>query len=407
MAAETFFKRADNQPAFSVETPIRAFEPTRPYPQNPSAIIYRVRFMQLRAYYQRPTANTPHPNLPQVYFADDTDFQDRMAGMIEWTRIYSTLPASWTDYESYAYNFPGFVFGTGPLNRQPITKTVTAKLTEDYFLIGALPNYSTNVANGDDLANGSWVAVAMTQTANAAAIPAAAGSSVVAAKLTPTAVPGTHSVSQASSIATVGSKVADVFVKGAGYTRAELQIDDGGAGFANVTVDLDTGLIQSGNYANAAVAAIGEGWWRINLGVTTSNASAAMKLLVLSPNSSSYTGDGSSGIYAWRAQMTPGATYPHATIAPVLTADGVNYPINTAGEIPTKFGQQYLYSWTNVVTAYLATTSNPTYNAYQALVATDQSNANANRYSIEATDSTLNLWTGSVWNRERRFVKAR
>jgi hypothetical protein len=405
---EFFFKTAPNQPAFSVETPIRSFEPTRPYPQNPSAIIYRTRFMQLRAYYTKPTPNTPHPNLPQVYFADDVDFQDRTSGLMEWTRIYSTLPDSWTDFESYAYNFPGYQAGIG-LNRQPITKTITSRLTEDYFLVGTLTNYATNIAGGDDVGGGVWNMNRMTAASNSTNVPACAGGGLFGAKLAPVAVAGTHDVSQNSN-ATTGAMTADVFVKVAGLTKVDLQIDDGGSGFANVAVDLNTGIAYGGNYANASVAAVGDGWWRINVGVATANANAAFRMLVLDNNgNSNYTGDGTNGVYAWRAQMVPGSSVPYPTIPPTTTVDGNSYPISNPGIIPVKFGQQYLYNWNNTVAAYLGSGSTPNYNTYIAWVNADQAATSngANSYSIEAIDSVLNLWNGSVWSRQRRFVKAR
>jgi hypothetical protein len=408
MSADFYFKTGPNQPAFSVETPVRAFEPTRPYPQNPSAIIYRTRFIQLRAYYVRPTANTPHPNLPQVYFADDVDFQDRTSGLVEWTRIYATLPDSWTDFESYAYNFPGYQAGIG-LNRQPITKTITSRLTEDYFIVGTLTNFSNLLVNYDDMANISWQVFGATTSANQTSIPICAGGTVTAAKITESSSNARHMIYQ-NDATNYATKSGACFVKAAERTVAKVCIYEANYYRNDVVVDLNTGLVLSSNAKSVSVAAIDGGWWRI--GVTSNYTANYANLMIMSCDSNGndyYQGDGTSGIYAWRGQLVTGTVIPAATVPPTTTVDGNSYPIANPGIIPVKFGQQYLYNWNNTVAAYLGSGSTPNYNTYSAWVTADQAATSngANSYSIEATDSVLNLWNGSMWSRQRRFVKAR
>ncbi len=418
-----FFNTAPTQPAFSAEVCIRAFEPVYPYPQNPLAIVYRARFMQLRAYYTRPAVNTPHPNLPQVYFADDTDFQDRLNGVIEWTRIYLTLPPTWSDYESYPYPYPGYYATSNAPGRPPQVRTTTARLLQEYALVGALPNYSTNISNGDDPGGAGWTPSGLTYNANSIAIPSCAGGTVVAPKLRPNVASGSHSVSQAGTIS-AGAITGAIFVKPAGYNHVQLLVDDSGLGTADCTVDLSTGILVSGNYSNASVSAIGEGWWRVAVTSNTSAANPTLRLFVLDENySSSFAGDGTSAIYAWRGQLTPGSV-PHATIAPNGTAIGTaNYPLATPGEIPGTIASQFAYGI--VITGpslgqsigFLSDTivsntnvnqvsaSIPSLTNYKANATADA--ANANSYSLEATDATIGLYQGSIWTRQRRQVKSR
>lgn len=422
MAAPTFFKLGTGQPAFSVETPIRAFEPARPYPQNPSAIVYRTRFMQLRAYYSRPVANTPHPNLPQVYFADDVDFQDRTSGLIEWTRVYLTLPDQWSDYESYPYAYPGYYATPNVPGRPPIVRTTTARLVQDYTLVGALPTYSTNVVNGDDLGSASWAAGDMTKASNVASIPACAGGANYAAKLTPNATNAFHFISNNSNLS-VGPASASVFVKSAGYSQAEVQLYSTGT-FANVAVDLNTGLMLSGNTENATVAAIGDGWWRIGVGSASVNANAGIRVCVANNGTTTFLGDGTNAVYAWRAQVAPTFALPHATIPPSgASSANANYPCATPGDIPTTIASVFAYGVIITGPSYgqsigfLSDTvvsntnvnqisaSIPSLTNYKANVTADA--ANSNSYALEATDSTLGLYQGSMWVRQRRLVKAR
>lgn len=424
MADSMFFKRSASQPAFSVETPIRAFEPARPYPQNPSAIVYRTRFIQLRAYYTRPVANTPHPNLPQVYFADDVDFQDRTSGMIEWTRVYLTLPDTWSDYESYPYPYPGYYPTPNVTGRPPMVRTTTARLLQEYVIVGTLPNYVNNVASGDNLGTSQWADLDLTKVPNATTIPVCAGGGNYAAFLRPNVTNGYHYISNNSN-APLGPMSASVFLKAGGYTQAEVQVR-GVSAFANVSVDLSTGQMIGGNVENATFAAIGDGWWRAGVGISNAPANSSITILVVNNRENQFLGDGTNGIYAWRAQVSPTFELPHATVAPSgLSSTNAAYPIPTPAEVPVSIATQFAYgvvitgpsagqtigqsylsdqivSNTNVVQV---SASIPSLTNYKANVASDTSNTNS--YSLEATDSTMSLYQGSIWVRQRRLVKAR
>lgn len=399
---------------FSSEVIVEAYQPIRPFPQNPSAVVYRARLMQLRAYYSRPDFNTPHPNLPQVYFADDTDFQDRTSGMIQWTRTWVTLPSSWNDFDSYSYTYPGLSWNLATAGRSPFTRTVTSKVLRDYFVVGPLSPFSAGFTVYDDFADAAWTKLNTTGTANARPIPDCAGGTNSAAKITENGSAGEHGVSQLVA-AGAGQVWGSVFLASAGRDKALVRINDGGE-IANVAVDLSTGNLQqpTGNWGT--ISAIGEGWYRVGLSGVAANANSTLEvLLVNNSNASSYTGDGTSGLYMWRGQLVAGGTLPHATVPPTVTADNANYPVNSAGLIPAYTATLFLYRPNGlgvpngIVVEYLGSLSSPNYETYynsnSSWVNTD--NANSNSYSIEATDSLLNLWQGSVWVRERRAVKAR
>lgn len=413
------------QADFTKEVFVRAFEPQRPIPQNPQLIIYRTRLQQLRAYYTRPQPNTPHPDLPQVYFADDLDFQDRTAGMVEWTRIHVTLPPEWLNTESYPYEYPGYQGTTAVLGRNPFTHTVTSKLVNDYFIVGNLPTFANLLANYDDFSNASWVKTGASATASAAAVPVCAVLSTLAAKIVESNTNAIHIAAQASN-ATAGLVAGAAFIQAAERTKVRVGFANstGTAPFADVLVDLNTGQPTNNALSNYAVAAIGEGWWRVDV-IANAPAGNAALVVALCDNGGnlSYLGNGSSGLYAWRGQMVNGNSVPHATVPPATTPDGGGYPIATADLIPVKFGTRYLYQvpWgfgnsnataAQFVAGYLSDggfgliATSPTLTNYKGWVTTDSGNTNTNSYSIEAHDSVQSLWVGSIWLRQRRFVKA-
>lgn len=402
------------QVPFTQEVIVQSFQPIRPFPQNPSAIVYRARIAQLRAHYARPSYNTPHPNLPQVYFADDADFQDRTSGLVEWTRTWVTLPESWDDFESYAYTYPGLSWNLSTTGRAPMTRTVTAKKRNDYFMVGPLPTFTAGFAAYDDFANAAWVKQNASSTANARPIPQCAGGANIAAKVFESAASGVHSVSQNYAVG-AGQVWAAVFLNAAGRDRALVRLNDGGE-IANVAVDLSTGNLNqpAGNWGT--IAEVGEGWYRIGLSGIAANGTTALQVVLMNnSNAISYAGDNSSGMYMWRGQIASGGALPHATVPPTVSADNVNYPYNSADQIKVTNATLFLYNPNGigvpngVVVEYLGVLSVPNYqtyyNANTSWVNTD--NANANSYSIEATDSQLNLWLGTTWVRERMFVKAR
>lgn len=418
------YKTAADQPSFTVETAIRGYEPSRPYPQNPQIIIYRTRFTQLRAYYSRPSSPLPHPYLPQVYFADDVEFQDRPGGLVEWTRIYTTLPTSWNDYSSDIYNYPGYQGTLAILGRNPYSHIVTTKEVRDYYLVGNVPNFSSMLTNSDNLASNSYSFGNLTASANAGTIPTCAGATNVAAYIVSNTANDIHFFKQTAAT-NVGYVTASCFFKANTASKVDLScFNDAQLYFANVTVDLNTGQPISdqtiiGN--GFGIASIGDGWWRVNVtGYSTSANSSIIGRLVNDSNQITFAGNGA-GLFAWRAQLVQSNTAPYATVPPTVAGDGTtNYPLSQPDQIPVKFGTRYLYQtpWGygtsttsgNFIAEYLSdggyglVATDPTLVNYKAFVTADA--ANTNSYSIEAQDSSLSLWYGNIWERQRKFVKA-
>lgn len=82
-------------------------------------VCFRQRFMQTAASYAPLALDTPYPaagsyGVPTAstyYLVDETNFNDRSGGVIEWDRVYCCVPTSWSEPEEFAFNYPGF-FGS-------------------------------------------------------------------------------------------------------------------------------------------------------------------------------------------------------------------------------------------------------------------------------------------------------
>jgi len=107
-----------------------------------------------------------------------------------------------------------------------------------------------------------------------------------------------------------------VYVKNAGRGALGLRIDSSGNG-AVVTYNLTTGaqILVPGTYgtftnASSTITNVGDGWWRISLTVTSDTATLIYVqeyLYSLAASSIVYTGDGTSGVYVWGAQLEQGS----------------------------------------------------------------------------------------------------
>jgi hypothetical protein len=408
---------------FATAECVEAYAPIRPYPQQPQAIIYKERWAQLRAFYVRPAQNTPHPYLPQVYFADDQEMKDKQSGVVEWIRTYTTLPTSWNDFETFPYTFPGLQWSSLVLGRAPFSRFVTSKLVNDYFMVGTVrPNFVSGFTNYDDLNASEWVKSGVSTVYHASNIPECAGASNYATSLVASASNIKHQIYQSVTIASAGLAAASMFIRsnqapvapGVPCNYVRVFLNDNNVSAGSVDVNLITGQVSNINAVTASIHACGSGWWRVGVvgNVATNNAGILVGLLA-SENGPDVNNPGVQVIDAWRGQITTNAI-PHSTVAPTTTPDATNYPILSADLIPQKFGTLFLYSPnafpnSNIVVEYVSVLSSPNYetywNANTSWVNTDQGNTNS--YSIEANDSTQNLWHGGIWLRQRRYVKAR
>jgi hypothetical protein len=81
--------------------------------------------------------STAHPSITTAFLVQETDLQNLGAGLVQWTRRYATVPATRSEYESFAYTFPAYLAGaeSDPM-REPLTRSVQSRVEYAYFHVG-------------------------------------------------------------------------------------------------------------------------------------------------------------------------------------------------------------------------------------------------------------------------------
>lgn len=196
--------------------------------------------------------------------------------------------------------------GTPRIDYDPITLACRGLLVEE-----SRTNLLTYSQDFDDAA---WTKSNSTVRANAATAP---DGTLTADKITESAVTNLHAAWKTLSAATVGS-VYTLSVYAKAGERTNLWIS--GFGEVDSYFNLLTGAVISG--ATASIQSVGNGWYRCSSVITKTNTSNDW--YVGPANSAptySYTGDGTSGIYIWGAQLEAGS-FPTSYVPSAITHTG-------------------------------------------------------------------------------------
>lgn len=248
----------------------------------------------------------------------------------------------------------------------PVTHAHTGLILE-----GAATNLLTYSEQFD---NAAWTKTNTTITANSLATPdgtttadsfiEAAGSSQKYMRVSLAAVgPGTYTLS--------------IYAKTLSGTRyLALEFDAGGGETRRSFFDVANGTVTSNyNSATGSITAVGGGWYRC--AVTVAMVGAASSMWVYISNSSSsisgYTGDGTSGLYLWGAQLETGTaatSYIKTVAAAVTRAADV---VTGSGLIYTDVPETDYAAWVGgttytALTDYVIRTTATTHKVYQCLV---------------------------------------
>lgn len=161
----------------------------------------------------------------------------------------------------------------------------------------------------EQLDNAAWNQSSMTVTANSVAAP---NGTTTADKLIANTTNTYHQVSE--SVTTVASVVYafSVYLKMGESRYANLLMNNNG-GFSAIGVDMQAGTIVTNSVsvtqAVGSIQSVGNGWYRATVFVQA--ASTSIEFRITASNSAntnwSFAGDGSSGFYAWGAQVSAGS----------------------------------------------------------------------------------------------------
>lgn len=208
--------------------------------------------------------------------------------------------------------------GAPRFDHDPVTGESLGLLIE-----GARTN---QILRSDDFSQSNWTKEFTTVTNNDAVSP---DGNTTADKIVEDSSTNFHTVSQYLAGFSLGNVIAlSIYAKAAGRTRFIIQTDaGGGAGSADYDLSAVTASSGSGVFSNGSIMSIGNGWYRCSAICTTTAAGPiGIKIILVHPtNGTSYTGDGTSGLYLWGAQMelgsTPSSYIPTTTSSVTRAAD--------------------------------------------------------------------------------------
>ena len=196
------------------------------------------------------------------------------------------------------------------------------------------------VTYSEDFSNAAWNKFNTTISSNAITSP---DGTVTADKIIESATTSTHYAANTRVAVNGTVYTTSVYLKMAERRYAVLDMTDGLTGGVYVYVDLQTGVITQsvvagGSWTNASatITNSGNGWYRVSVTGTLGANNTATPLISTSNSPTggetpSYTGDGTSGIYAWGTQLEAGsfATSYLPTLAASVTRSADVASVNT------------------------------------------------------------------------------
>jgi hypothetical protein len=163
-------------------------------------------------------------------------------------------------------------------------------------------------------------------------------------KLIEAAVTGTHFCLQTLTLTSGTTYTASCFVKASERTRGRLRMSGSGA-YWDLEFNLTSGTVTGGT--NPFIQNFGNGWYRIGATFTANQASNNFILFLLDASgNASYTGDGTSGLFVFGAQIEVGSVatsyIPTTTAAVTRNAEVISISGAVSGCVGQTEGTMYL-----------------------------------------------------------------
>jgi hypothetical protein len=184
-------------------------------------------------------------------------------------------------------------------------------------ILGRMPKVGVRnlLRRTQEFDNAYWTKLDATITENQIIAP---DGTLTADKLVENTANAAHSVRSTAVSSTSGTKNVSAFIKAGERTFAFLRVTDLVTGGAERRINLSTGVVDSvnvdpaGSWTSISVSSknIGNGWYRIDV-TATQGGGTTIALAISVGNASgekTYTGDGTSGVFIWGAQLELGST---------------------------------------------------------------------------------------------------
>ena len=106
-----------------------------PFRQDLTAIIYKIDYVQRSEYFTPLALDTTCPDNSSAYLVSESNPRVKNDGLVGWTRIFSTVPATRTEFSTTSFSFPAFRTDSSSSDtlRQGFTQTVVSKVEYSYI----------------------------------------------------------------------------------------------------------------------------------------------------------------------------------------------------------------------------------------------------------------------------------
>jgi len=252
-----------------------------------------------------------------------------------WFKLLTTTPAASSPTQG-ATSFSRASSGTAvDANGLLVSYAANVPRQQDGGLL--IEQSSTNLCvYSEQVDNAAWNKAGALITADTIASP---DNAATADELKEATFGAQHRAFQVVPITNGVTYTLSAFVKrGSGTRNAQLGISSGGIG-ARTYFDLGAGTVANASTGTGTIKSIGNGWFRITATGIVNGTTATLFLantIGTTTGAESYTGDGTSSLYWWGAQLETGSkatSYIKTLNAPVTRAADVCY--TATANIPT------------------------------------------------------------------------